>query len=179
MPVTPPGLFPCCSPRPRRLPNSSPTPKSPSSSSSYQTGTKHLKWATDWAENFTRISSQPCHQGLPLALYNRSGSRGLVRKSSCPKLHHKAQSQDLNPGQLDSRVNALTRALEDSPSILSSKIFFQGYSLANTRALLCAPTAQCVFSLSRPLLHDLTLHLRAVALAVPSTWNGMFFSSET
>ena len=38
----------------------------------------------------------------------------MERKVAYPKLHHKGQRQDLNPGRLDSRASVLITALEGS-----------------------------------------------------------------
>ena len=38
----------------------------------------------------------------------------MERKVSYPKLHHKGERQDLNPGQSDSRASVLITALEGS-----------------------------------------------------------------
>lgn len=112
--VTSPRLPPCRPLHPRCHPHSPP----PSSHhpaphrSRRELSTQNVSHTG--AEAVTGISSQRSHRVLVVSLCNSSGRRASERVAP-PRPRRKWRSQELNPGQLDSRVSALTTALRARP----------------------------------------------------------------
>ena len=114
-----------------------------------------------------------------LALSNRSESRDAERESGLPK----ATSQGAEPGYESRSVGFESQCSYYSPGGLGASIsLVRVLPQLPTRKQMgppvCSHGPMYVTSITA-LLHYLTLHLRAFAPAVLSTWNGMLFPSES